>query len=233
VEACLFDLDGVLTDTASVHRAAWKALFDDELKKRKLSPPFSDDDYNDYVDGKPRDAGVRSFLASRHIEASDTEIEAMGATKNRLFLEKLHAEGVHVFPGTVEYLKAVRAAGLRTAVVTSSANCQEVIDAAGLTQYLEVRVDGNSIRSEHLAGKPAPDTYVFAAKQLGVDPAHAVIYEDALAGVEAGKRGKFAVVVGVDRLTSGTGTHAKDLAQHGATQVVSGLAQLLGNDKAP
>jgi len=226
VRACLFDLDGVLTDTASVHRAAWKAMFDVELGKRDL-PPFTSGDYDDYVDGKPRDEGTRSFLASRHIDASDEEIAAMGQKKNALFLEKLHTEGVHVYPGSIAYLKAVKAAGLRTAVVSSSTNCREVVDAAGLTGYLEVRVDGNSIRNDHLAGKPAPDTFLRAAEELGVDPAHAAIYEDALAGVEAGKRGAFVAVIGVDRLTGGTGAHARGLTAHGATRVVADLAELI------
>jgi beta-phosphoglucomutase family hydrolase len=227
VKACLFDLDGVLTDTASVHMAAWKQLFDEELEKRKLSPPFSAEDYNDYVDGKPRDEGTRSFLASRKVTASDAEVTAMGEKKNALFLKQLRAGGLHVYPGSIAYLKAVRAAGLRTAVVSSSANCEEVCNEGDLTQYLEVRVDGKTIATEHVAGKPAPDTFVLAAKKLGLDPGHAAIYEDALSGVEAGKAGKFAAVIGVDRLSGGTGDHAQALSKHGATKVVSDLGELL------
>ena len=222
VRACLFDLDGVLTDTASVHEASWKAMFDEVLQQKHLSPPFSQEDYDTYVDGKPRDAGTRAFLASRNISASDGEVADMGKRKNELFLHKLHADGVTVYPGSLTYLRAVRDAGLRTAVVSSSSNCKEVCDAAKLSQHLEVRVDGVTAKAEHLAGKPAPDTFLAAADKLGLPPSACAVFEDALAGVEAGRAGKFGAVIGVDRVH-----HGADLAKHGATRVVTDLAQLL------
>ena len=225
IRACLFDLDGVLTDTASVHEAAWKAMFDEVLQQRHLSPPFSQADYDGYVDGKPRDDGTRSFLASRKIDASPDEITAMGKRKNALFLDKLHTDGVTVYRGSLKYLQAVRAAGLRTAVVSSSTNCKEVCDAAEISQYLEVRVDGVTARADKLAGKPAPDTFLAAARALGLAAAECTVFEDALAGVEAGRAGQFGFVVGVDRVH-----HAAALKEHGATRVVSDLQQLLEDD---
>ncbi|MEO6950875.1 MAG: beta-phosphoglucomutase family hydrolase [Polyangia bacterium] len=222
IRACLFDLDGVLTDTASIHEAAWKAMFDEVLAQKHLSPSFSQQDYNDFVDGKPRDAGTSGFLDSRKISASPDEVAAMGKRKNELFLLRLHTDGVTVYPGSLAYLEAVRAAGLRTAVVSSSTNCKEVCDAAKISQYLDVRVDGVTAKAEKLAGKPAPDTFLDAANELGLAAAECAVFEDALAGVEAGRAGRFGFVVGVDRVH-----HAAALKAHGATRVVTDLQQLL------
>lgn len=236
VRACLFDLDGVLTDTASVHKRAWKTMFDDYLKRRGGGhgddQPFDiDADYRSYVDGKTRDDGVRSFLASRHIELPDggpddgpdqDTVHGLANRKNELFQQVLHKDGVKVFDGSVRYLQAVVDAGLPTAVVSSSANTEEVLDITGLTKYIDCRVDGVTIRKEHLAGKPAPDSFLRAAHMLGVAAAHAVVFEDALAGVQAGRAGGFGVVVGVDRLGQ-----ADALRSNGADIVVTDLADLL------
>ena len=224
ITACLFDLDGVLTQTAKVHAKAWKQTFDAELQRREGDgfTPFSDEDYNDYVDGKPRYDGVRSFMESRGYTLSEDEVHAIGDRKNALVLALIGEGKVEVYEGSVRFLQAARAAGKRTAVVSSSANCQAVIEAADIAQYLEVRVDGNTIDEEHLQGKPAPDSFLAAARRLGVEPADAAVFEDALAGVEAGRAGHFGVVVGVDRVG-----HAQALSEHGATIVVSDLAELL------
>lgn len=225
ITAYLFDLDGVLTQTAKVHAAAWKQTFDAELQWREGDgfTPFSDDDYNEYVDGKPRYDGVQSFMASRGYDLSEDEIHQIGDRKNELVLRLIDEGKVEVYDGSVRFLQAARAAGKRTAVVSSSANCQAVIQAADIEQYLEVRVDGNTIDEEHLHGKPAPDSFLAAAQKLGVEPANAAVFEDALAGVEAGRAGQFGVVVGVDRVG-----HAQALSEHGATIVVSDLDELLG-----
>ena len=224
ISAYLFDLDGVLTQTAKVHAKAWKQTFDDELRHREGDGfrPFGDDDYNDYVDGKPRYDGVQSFMESRGYQLSEDEIHRIGDRKNELVLKLIDEGKVEVYDGSVRFLQAARAAGKRTAVVSSSANCQAVIEAADIEQYLEVRVDGNTIEEEHLNGKPAPDSFLAAAQQLGADPAHAAVFEDALAGVAAGRAGHFAVVVGVDRVG-----HAQALSEHGATIVVQDLQELL------
>lgn len=235
--ACLFDLDGVLTDTASVHAAAWKQMFDDYLRARseRDGTPFVPfdvaADYGPYVDGKPRLAGTDSFLRSRGIElpaggpgdAPDAEtIHALSTRKNDLVQEKIVTVGVTVYPGSVRYLKACKEAGLHTAVVSSSANAEQVLEVAGLTDYIEHRVDGVSAPRRGLAGKPAPDTFLAAAADLGVDKEQAVVFEDALAGVESGRAGGFGYVVGVDRLG-----HADALREHGADVVVSDLDELL------
>jgi beta-phosphoglucomutase family hydrolase len=224
ISAYLFDLDGVLTQTAKVHAKAWKQTFDDELRRREGDgfTPFSDDDYNDYVDGKPRYDGVQSFMQSRGYALSQDEIHRIGDTKNDLVLKLIEAGKVEVYDGSVRFLQAARAAGKRTAVVSSSANCLAVIQAADIEQYLEVRVDGTTIDEEHLKGKPAPDTFLMAAQKLGVDPVHAAVFEDAVAGVEAGAAGRFGAVVGVDRVG-----HAQALSDHGATLVVQDLEELL------
>lgn len=234
---CLFDLDGVLTQTALVHNAAWKETFDDYLRRRAeaAGTPFvpfdSGSDYLKYVDGRQRADGVRTFLASRGIElpegtpddATDAEtVNGIGNRKNVLVLKHIAEGKVKVYDGSVTYLHAVRDAGMRTAVVSASANCQDVLRAAGIEDLLEERVDGVVARAEGLPGKPAPDTFLAAAKRLGVDPANAVVFEDALSGVEAGKAGGFGFVVGVDRVG-----HADDLRAHGADIVVSDLAELL------
>ncbi len=228
VTACLFDLDGVLTQTAKVHARAWKQMFDEYLEERAKAAgdefvPFdSGADYNDYVDGKPRYDGVRDFLASRGIELSEKEVHELGDRKNDLVLGIIREDGVEAYPGSVEYLKAATEAGLRRAVVSSSTNCKDVIEAAGIDGYLEVRVDGVVAHEEGLDGKPAPDTFLAAAAKLGVEPSAAAVFEDALAGVEAGRAGKFGCVVGVDRVD-----HAQALAEHGATVVVQDLSELL------
>jgi beta-phosphoglucomutase family hydrolase len=237
VTACLFDLDGVLTQTARVHNAAWTATFDDFLRRHAAATgepfrPFDPgDDYNRYVDGRPRADGVRTFLASRGIvlpegqpdDPSDAEtVNGVGNRKNVLLLEHLRAHGVDVFPGSVAYLQAATAAGLRRAVVTASANGREVVAAAGLEPLLEARVDGLVARAQGLRGKPHPDTFLAGAKLLGVEPANAAVFEDALAGVAAGRAGGFGYVVGVDRVGQ-----AAELREHGADVVVTDLADLL------
>lgn len=237
ITACLFDLDGVLTDTASVHKKAWKATFDEYLKARaeRTGEPFVafdiDADYLNYVDGKRRQDGVRSFLTSRGIElperapddAADTEtIEGLGNRKNATFHQTLQSEGVHVFPGSRRYLQAVADAGLRRAVVSSSANTEEVLKITGLDTYIEQRVDGVRLRDANLPGKPAPDSFLRAAELLDVSPAQAAVFEDALAGVAAGRAGKFGFVVGVDRVGQ-----AEQLRRDGADVVVTDLAELM------
>ncbi len=228
ISACLFDLDGVLTPTAAVHAAAWKAMFDTFLADRatacgKPFVPFDEhDDYDEYVDGKPRLAGVRDFLASRGIEVQEGELEALGNRKNQLVLELLRTQGVEPYEGSLRYLQAARDAGLRRAVVSSSRNCREVLQAAGIDDLLEVRVDGNVAADEGLAGKPAPDTFLAAARKLSVEPAAAAVFEDALAGVAAGRAGGFGCVVGVDRVGQ-----AQALRDHGADVVVQDLGELL------
>ncbi len=235
--ACLFDLDGVLTDTASVHAAAWKQMFDDYLRVRAARDgtpfvPFDVKvDYGPYVDGKPRLEGTDSFLRSRGIELPaggpgdppDAEtISALSSRKNALVQEKIVTVGVDVYPGSVRYLQACREAGLRTACVSSSANAAQVLEVAGLTQYIDHRVDGITAPQRGLPGKPRPDTFLAAAADLGVDKSAAVVFEDALAGVESGRAGGFGFVVGVDRLG-----HADALLAHGADVVVADLAELL------
>jgi beta-phosphoglucomutase family hydrolase len=235
--ACLFDLDGVLTDTASVHAAAWKQMFDDYLRARseRDGTPFRPfdvkADYGPYVDGKPRLAGTDSFLRSRGIElpeggpddapGADT-LYALSTVKNGLVQEKIKTVGVDVYPGSVRYLHAVKDAGLITAVVSSSANAEQVLEVAGMTSLIDHRVDGVSAKQRGLPGKPAPDTFLAAAADLGVERSAAVVFEDALAGVAAGKAGGFGYVVGVDRLG-----HADALRLNGADIVVSDLADLL------
>jgi len=240
ITALLFDLDGVLTKTALVHDKAWKEMFDAFLEKRAASAgedfkPFDPDaDYNEYVDGKPRYDGVRSFLESRGIElpegSPDDPPEAetvcgLGNRKNKAVMELMKRDGVEPYAGSVAFVKAARAAGLRRAVVSASANCQEVLEAAGIADLFEARIDGNTTEEKHLKGKPAPDTYLAGAKALGVEPAAACVFEDAVAGVEAGRAGKFGHVVGVDRVR-----HAAALREHGADVVVDDLAELILGD---
>jgi beta-phosphoglucomutase family hydrolase len=237
VRTCLFDLDGVLTDTASVHKKAWKTMFDDFLRRRaeRTGTPFTpfdiDHDYLEYVDGKRRDDGVRSFLASRRIDLPDGDpddppdadtVSGLGNRKNDLFTHTLHTDGVEVFEGSRRYLQAVSAAGLGVGVVSSSANTREVLDVTGLAPYVVHRVDGVTLREEHLAGKPAPDSFLRAAELFGVAPAAAAVFEDALSGVAAGRAGHFGFVVGVDRVGQ-----AEELRRNGADIVVTDLAELL------
>jgi beta-phosphoglucomutase family hydrolase len=223
VTACLFDLDGVLTKTAAVHAKAWKEMFDAFLKERGDERSFdAHDDYDEYVDGKPRDAGVRDFLASRDIHLSDEEVTELGDRKNVIVLDLIKRDGVEAYEGSVRYLKAARDAGLRRAVVSSSHNCHDVLVAAGIEDLLEERVDGVVAEELHLHGKPAPDTFLEGARRLGVEPAQAAVFEDALAGVEAGRAGRFGHVVGVDRVGQRDALH-----DHGADVVVDDLAELL------
>jgi beta-phosphoglucomutase family hydrolase len=235
--ACLFDLDGVLTKTAVVHNAAWKEMFDAYLQERsrRTGEPFvpfdPGRDYDEYVDGKPRADGTRSFLASRGIElpeGSDDDppsaetIHGLGTRKNEIVLRRIREDGVEAYESSVRYVRAARDAGLRRAVVSSSANCRDVLIAAGIEDLFEARIDGVVAGREHLRGKPAPDTFLAAARALGLGPQAAAVFEDALAGVEAGRAGRFRFVVGVDR----TG-QADALKKHGADIVVADLAELL------
>jgi beta-phosphoglucomutase family hydrolase len=228
IKACLFDLDGVLTDTAGLHAAAWKATFDDFLEARALAErvpfvPFDAVlDYDDYVDGRQRLDGVRSFLVSRHIDVAPETIEELGERKNDRVLELIHHEGLHAFDGSIRFVRAALASRRKTAVVSASANCREVLEATGMDELFEVRVDGVVAAREHLPGKPAPDMYLAAARLLGVAPAEAAVFEDALAGVEAARAGGFGFVVGVDRVGQ-----ADALRRHGADVVVCDLAELL------
>jgi beta-phosphoglucomutase family hydrolase len=237
VTACLFDLDGVLTQTALVHNAAWEQTFNAFLRGRGAATgepfvPFDPvKDYQRFVDGRARADGVRTFLASRHIvlpegdpddpPAAET-VNGVGNRKNELLLEHIRTHGVEVYPGSVAYLRAARAAGMRTAVVSASANTPDVLAVTGLGELLDAVVDGNVAREQGLRGKPDPETFGYAARLLGVEPARAAVFEDALAGVEAGRAGGFGYVVGVDRVG-----HADDLRAHGADLVVRDLAELL------
>jgi beta-phosphoglucomutase family hydrolase len=222
--ALLFDMDGVLTKTAVVHAKAWKEAFDEFLASRgRENRPFDPiNDYDEYVDGKPRADGVRSFLASRGIEYDDDLVRRIGDHKNDLVQELIRKDGVEAYEGTLRYLDAAVAAGLPRAVVSSSANTHDVLIAAGLDGYFQAQVDGIVAAVRRLKGKPAPDTFLAAAKELGVEPAQAVVFEDALAGVEAGRAGDFGFVVGVDRVGQ-----AEALREHGADIVVKDLADLL------
>ncbi len=232
VTACLFDLDGVLTDTASVHRKAWAEAFDPFLVARG-EPRFSEEDYDAYVDGKPRSDGVRDFLASRAITlpegARDDSPEAqsvfgLGNRKNGLLLERIRTDGVAVYEGSRRYLEAARDAGLRRVVVSSSANTADVLRVTGLERLVEARVDGVTLDQQHLAGKPAPDSFLAGAATVSVDARQAVVFEDAISGVQAGHAGGFGYVVGVNRLDD---AHGQALRDHGADIVVRDLGELL------
>jgi beta-phosphoglucomutase family hydrolase len=239
VNTCLFDLDGVLTQTAKVHFAAWKQMFDEYLKQRAEADgeefkEFTQDDYDEYVDGKPRYEGVQSFLESRGIDLPQGKpddppeaetVHGVGNRKNDLVLKLIREQGVEPYEGSVRYLHAARDAGFRRAVVSSSANCKDVLQAAGIEDLLEVRMDGLVAEREHIKGKPAPDTYLKAAEMLDAEPAQCAVYEDALAGVESGRAGNFGCVVGVDRVGQ-----AEALKEHGADIVVKDLAELLGKE---
>ncbi len=237
IRGCLFDLDGVLTKTAKVHDAAWKEMFDAFLRdwSQRTGQPFVPfdpvKDYDEYVDGKPREDGTRSFLASRGIELPegseddppDAEtVHGLSNRKNQIVLKRIHTDGVEAYEGSVRYVRAVRDAGLRRAVVSSSANAHDVLVAAGIEDLFEVRIDGMVAERDHLRGKPAPDTFLAGARALGLEPAQGVVFEDALAGVAAGRAGKFGYVVGVDRVGQ-----ADALREHGADVVVTDLAELL------
>ncbi len=238
VVAWLFDLDGVLTDTASVHDAAWKETFDEVLARNsgdraKFRPFDPVADYEQFVDGKPRLDGVRSFLASRGIHlpegAADDPpgldtVNSVGRRKNELLLKMLASGGVTPFPGSVALVRALRAVGRKIAVVSASENCAAVLEAAGISDLFDVRVDGNVTAEHGLAGKPAPDTYLYAAKLLHVEPQHGAVVEDAPAGVASGRAGHFGLVVGVSR-----GATADELLHSGADVVVKDLDELLGH----
>lgn len=237
IRVCLFDMDGVLTKTATVHATAWKNTFDALLRSlaaRESKPfvPFDDvKDYEDYVDGKPRADGVRSFLTSRGIELPEGDpddpgtaetVHGVGNAKNEAFNELLRTQGVERYEGSVRYVQAVRAAGLRTAVVTSSANADAVLASANMTDLFDTTFDGNDLNAQKLRGKPAPDSYLAAARSLDAEAAQAAVFDDAQAGVQAGRAGAFGRVVGVDRLNQADALYA-----HGADIVVADLDELL------
>jgi beta-phosphoglucomutase family hydrolase len=237
-DAVLLDLDGVITDTASVHAACWKQMFDEYLQKRAAERgeafrPFDiATDYRLYVDGKPRYDGVRDFLASRGIRLPEggpddppqaETVDGLGNRKNDLVNKIIEEKGVEPYGGSVDFIHHLRDQEFKIAVVTSSQNCTAVLKAAKMDHFFDVQVDGNVIHAQHLAGKPAPDTYLMAAKLLGVEPARAVVIEDALSGVEAGSNGKFGLVIGVARKGN-----ADELRQHGAHLVVNDLGELVG-----
>ncbi|MFI9821390.1 HAD family hydrolase [Streptomyces sp. NPDC052013] len=230
--ACLFDLDGVVTRTAVVHAAAWKETFDAFLRERGGEDvrPFDDGDYGQYVDGRPRADGVRTFLASRGIELPEgtpgdppgaSTVHGLGNRKNELLLEKIRTGGVEVYEGTLRYIERARARGLRTAIVSSSANCRDVLRSIGAEDLFDVRIDGVVAAARGLAGKPRPDTFLAAARDLGVGPEQAAVFEDALSGMDAGRAGRFGYVVGVDRAGRRDALYA-----HGADLVVTDLAEL-------
>jgi beta-phosphoglucomutase family hydrolase len=237
VDVCLFDLDGVLTKTAEVHAEAWKQMFDAYLEQRaartgqRFAPFDVVADYEQYVDGKPRYEGVQSFLASRGIELPRGEpgdppdaetVDGLGNRKNEIVLRLIRERGVEPYEGSVRYVRAAKDAGLRRAVVSSSTNCRDVLVAAGIEDLFEVRIDGVVAEREHLRGKPEPDTFLAGASAFGAQPARAAVFEDALAGVAAGRAGHFGFVVGVDRVGQ-----AQALREHGADVVVSDLSELL------
>jgi beta-phosphoglucomutase family hydrolase len=237
ITAVLFDLDGVLTGTAGLHRAAWRATFDEFLRRRDGAGfvPFTDGDYARHVDGLPRYDGVRAFLGSRGIVLPDGgpddppaahTVHGIGNRKNALVQEIMAEQGIAPYPGAVRYLTAAREAGLAIGVVTSSANATPVLDAAGLTPLIDTVIDGVVLSRDGLRGKPAPDSFLAGARALGVTPAHAAVFEDALAGVQAGRAGGFGYVVGVDRAGQ-----AEALRALGADVVVIDIAELLGSDR--
>ena len=236
IRACLFDLDGVLTQTALLHAAAWKDVFDAFLRSRADTTgvafePFDPMDYAEYVDGKLRYDGVRSFLSSRGIDLPEGDpgdspdaatVCGLGNRKNELVVTLIRRRGVEIYEGSVQYVRAAREAGIRRAVVSASKNCHDILLAAGIDDLFEEVIDGTVAERMHLRGKPAPDTFLAASEVLGVLPADAAVFEDALAGVEAGRAGGFGFVVGVNRSDQATA-----LLEHGADVVVSDLTELL------
>jgi beta-phosphoglucomutase family hydrolase len=236
-DAVLFDLDGVITNTANLHAACWKQMFDEYLQKRATQRgeafrPFDlATDYRLYVDGKTRFDGVRDFLASRGIQLpegspddpprADT-VGGLGNRKNELVREIFEDKGVERYEGSVELVQQLRQQGFKIAVVTSSENCSAVLKSAKLDALFDVRVDGTMILAQQLAGKPAPDSFLMAAKLLGVEPTRAVVIEDAIAGVQAGSNGNFGLVIGVAR-----NGNAEELRHHGADLVVNDLSELV------
>jgi len=229
--AVLFDLDGVLTPTADVHMAAWKRLFTDYFTAHGVTPPYTDDDYFASIDGKPRYDGVRTCLASRGITLDEGQPDdattsqtvcGLGNRKNELFTAVLRQDGVVAYPGSVALLDHLKSAHVAVAVVSSSRNAAMVLEAAGLSDRFDVVVSGVEAAQQHLRGKPAPDTYAYAAQLLGVPVDEAVVVEDAISGVAAGAAGSFGLVIGVDR-----GAGEADLRRHGADVVVSDLQELV------
>ncbi|MEU5097066.1 beta-phosphoglucomutase family hydrolase [Streptomyces sp. NPDC020996] len=235
IQACLFDLDGVVTKTAVVHAAAWKETFDAFLREREgegFRPFDAGADYDEYVDGRPRADGVRTFLASRGIELPEGHpddppdaqtVNGVGNRKNVLLLQRIRTQGVEAYDGTLRYIRAARARGLKTAIVSSSANTRDVLHSTGIEDLFDVRVDGVVAAERGLPGKPRPDTFLAAARDLGVEPSRAAVFEDALAGMDAGRSGRFGYVVGVDRVGQSEALYA-----HGADIVVKDLAELGG-----
>jgi beta-phosphoglucomutase family hydrolase len=224
VTALLFDLDGVLTKTATVHAKAWKQMFDAFLKERDgdgFTPFDQHHDYDEYVDGKPREDGVRDFLKSRGIDADEALVKQLGDRKNDLVQEVIERDGVEVYEGSVDYVRAAKDEGFKLAVVSSSANAKPVLKSVGVLDLFDAVVDGHAVAEDGLKGKPAPDTFLEGARRLGAEPAQAVVFEDALAGVEAGRAGNFGYVVGVDRVGQ-----AEALREHGASVVVADLSEL-------
>lgn len=241
VSGVLFDLDGVLTDTAAVHRRAWKTVFDRLLACRcgARFQPFTEEDYLNYVDGRSRADGVREFLKSRTMALPEGKpddppglatVYGIGNSKNRLLLSLIERDGVRVFPGSAGYLAAVRAAGLRVGVVTSSANATAVLAAADFTRFVEALIDGREIARRGLPGKPAPDAFLAGAEELGESPSRTAVFEDAIAGVTAARAGGFGFVVGVDRV--GDGQHGGALRRAGADLVVTDLSELTPADRS-
>ena len=237
MRGCLFDLDGVLTQTAKVHDAAWKEMFDAYLRERaqRTGEPFVPfdpvRDYDEYVDGKPRPDGVRSFLESRGITLPDGQdddppsaetVHGLGNRKNEILLRRIREDGVQAYSGSVAFVRAVKDAGMPRAVVSSSANCRDVLIAAGIEDLFDARIDGLVAERDHLRGKPAPDTFLAGARALGLKPTAGAVFEDALAGVAAGRAGGFGFVVGVDRVGQ-----AQALREHGADVVVTDLSELM------
>jgi beta-phosphoglucomutase family hydrolase len=217
IAACLFDLDGVITQTARVHAHAWKQVFE------RHGIPFDEvGDYDAYVDGKPREDGVRAVLEARHIPATKVLVEEIAAEKDRLFLDLIHKEGVQTYPTSVRYIETAKQVGLKVAVVSSSKHTTDVLRAAKLDDLFDAQVDGYVAERLHLKGKPAPDTYLKAALELMTAAQDSAVYEDALAGVEAGRAGNFGLVVGVDRAGQ-----AEALKEHGADVVVKDLGELM------
>jgi beta-phosphoglucomutase family hydrolase len=236
-DAVLFDLDGVITNTANIHAKCWKQMFDEYLQKRasERGEPFRPfdlvADYQIYVDGKPRFDGVRDFLRSRGIQLLEGNLDdpgnvetvrGLGNRKDHMVNRVIAEVGVEAYTGTVQFIQQLRRDGFKIAVVTSSQHCDAVLRAAKLDKFFEVRVDGNVIENQRLAGKPAPDTFLAAARLLGVEPKRTVVIEDALSGVEAGSNGKFGLVVGVARKGN-----AEELMRHGAHLVVEDLSELV------
>jgi beta-phosphoglucomutase family hydrolase len=227
ITACLFDLDGVVTQTAKLHAAAWKEMFDAFLRERaeETGEPFEEftpSDYDRYVDGRPRLDGVRTFLSARGIEHDDELVRRLGDRKQELVLTLIRERGVEVYDGSIDFIKEAQREGLRRAVVSSSANTREVLKSVGIEDLFEAVVDGIVAQQEGLPGKPAPDTFIAGARKLGAEPQEAVVFEDALAGVEAGRAGGFGYVVGVDR----TGQR-EALKRNGADVVVDDLSELI------